>query len=616
MRKKSCQKDWPQFPEPHQDLQINFCKSPTCPAFGLAPELSVIVENNEIQQVTGGLKEGQVRKAHVVYKTSGTGKGEASLVCKLCSARKADGEPVQVSFMMKSNQAVNEEYHRISAYLESDELKCRNRECPTNLNGKPLKLKKRGFTKAGHQRYQCLTCGKSLTDSDGSRTHRRAEINLRLFDLLVSKVPLRKIAKLLHISQKTIYDKIDFIHSQCMKFVAEREQRLLDGKLKLHRLYLSTDRQVQITNWVKREDKRNTELYGIGTACLKTGYVFAFNFNFDHHELQEDIEAYARFVNDSARPKHHRDTARVWLEEEFEEAAKRAMKAPTVVAMDLIDAAAQKAKIDEAFNENLASEDFDSSTRLPAKGVLVHNEYTMLGHFLHLKHLFRHVGKTRFYMDQDAGMKNAYLSIFHNEIKAGNSDGFLVRSEKGFTVDDKRRALAETNALIRRLTGVPRKQLSSRDFIRVVTALVGEALNNMVRIGNSPELWLRYPIATMPEPEKVVAAITDISRYELQHKAHLYRKASLHAIDRFFMVARRDVNLLERPFHSATNQSRVWNGYSPYDPAMLTKLGDIYRVYYNYVNINDKRETPAMRLGLANGPVATEKIVYYGKYEK
>lgn len=157
MSKKSCQKDWPQFPEPHQDLQINFCKSATCPAFGLAPELNVVVENNEIQQVTDELAQVQARNTHVVYKTSGTRKNEASIVCKLCSARKANGEPVQVSFMMKSNQAVNEEYQRISAYLLPDELKCRNSKCPTNVNGKPLKLKKRGFTKAGHQRYQCLT---------------------------------------------------------------------------------------------------------------------------------------------------------------------------------------------------------------------------------------------------------------------------------------------------------------------------------------------------------------------------------------------------------------------------------------------------------------------------
>ena len=575
----------------------------------------MIVQDNVFQHVNTETEQLQEPKNHPVYKTSGSGKNESTIVCKLCSARKAAGESVQVSFMMKSNRATNEEYRRIAAYLEPNQLRCRNTDCPTNSGNEILKFKKRGLTAAGNQRYQCLICNSCFTDSDGSREHRRAEINIRVFDLLVSKVPIRKIAKLLHVSQKTIYDKIDFLHSQCMKFVGERERRLIDGRLTLHRLYLSTDRQIQITNWVKREDKRNTELYGIGTACLKTGYVFAFNFNFDHHETQAKIEARANLVGDHERPKHHRETARVWLENDFEEATKRSAKAQILPAANLFDAAAKKARVDEIYNENLASEDFDTSTRLPAKGVLIHNEYTMLGHFLHLKHLFAHVGKTRFYMDQDAGMKNAYLSIFHNEIKCSTSDGFLVRSEKGFTVDAKRRALAQTNAIIRKLTGVPRKQLSNKEFIKVVTHLIGEALNEMVKIGNAPEMWLRYPIATMPEPEKVVAAITDISNYDLIHKAHLYRKASLHAIDRFFMIARRDVNLLERPFHSATNQSRVWNGYSPYDPAMLTKLGDIYRVYYNYVNINDKRETPAMRLGLANGPVSSEKIIYFGKYE-
>jgi hypothetical protein len=48
---------------------------------------------------------------------------------------------------------------------------------------------------------------------------------------------------------------------------------------------------------------------------------------------------------------------------------------------------------------------------------------------------------------------------------------------------------------------------------------------------------------------------------------------------------------------------------------MLTKMADIYRVYYNYVNNNDKGETPAMRLGLAKGPVAAEKNIYFGKYD-
>jgi hypothetical protein len=81
------------------------------------------------------------------------------------------------------------------------------------------------------------------------------------------------------------------------------------------------------------------------------------------------------------------------------------------------------------------------------------------------------------------------------------------------------------------------------------------------------------------------------------------------------MNSRRGVSLLERPFTSATNKSRTWHGYSAYNPAMLTKMADIYRVYYNYVNKNDKGETPAMRIGMAQGPVTLEKIIYFGKYK-
>ena len=239
----------------------------------------------------------------------------------------------------------------------------------------------------------------------------------------------------------------------------------------------------------------------------------------------------------------------------------------------------------------------------------------MLGHFLLLKKLFTHVGKTRFYMDQDTGMKNAYLSIFKEQINQNKSDGFLVRSEKNTTVDEKRTALVETNTEIFEKTGIVRKNLTGYQFRAVVNDMILENLNNLATFPHSNEKWLEYPIATMPEPSKVVAAVTDISKYDKEHQANLYRKASLHAIDRFFMISRRDVSLLERPFSSATNKSRVWNGYSAYDPSVLVKLADIYRVYFNFSNRNDKGETPAMRLGLAKGPVSTEKIIYFGRYE-
>lgn len=545
--------------------------------------------------------EHQASKHHPLYHTAGTRKDEASLYCKGCIALKEQSGHGAVSYALKSNQAVIEEYGRIASYLaRAEPLRCINPDCASNQSDGVQKLSRYGKTLSGSQRYRCQYCGKVITDSDRRRKQRRSEINIRFFDMLVCKAPIRKLASHFGISTRTVYLKIDFIHQQCMSFIANREQKLLEGKLVLDRLYLATDRQVQASNWTHRQDKRNTEIYGIGTACLDTGYIFAFNFNFDNSITQQQVEQEALESGDLNVPKHHRIFARVWLKQEFEESARQGRR---------------KSAINTDMPDDITSEEFDVSTKLPAKGVLIHNEYTMLGHFLHLKNLLQHTGKIRFYMDNDSGMRNAYVSIFKDFIQDDRSDGFLVTGVKNTTVDEKRRAVRETNKLIKEITGVERKLLSGHEFKQVVTRLIEQKLDTLHLRDSSTELWLDYPIATMSEPEKYVAAITNISRFDSTHQANLYRKASLHAIDRFFMMLRRDMLMMERGFSSGTNKSRIWNGYSAYDPAMLTKLGDIFRVYFNFVKTNDKRETPAMRLGLAKGPVSLEKILYFNKHD-
>jgi hypothetical protein len=42
----------------------------------------------------------------------------------------------------------------------------------------------------------------------------------------------------------------------------------------------------------------------------------------------------------------------------------------------------------------------------------------------------------------------------------------------------------------------------------------------------------------------------------------------------------------------------LW-GYSPYNPALVGKLLDIFRVFYNFVEVGEDKKTPAVRLGLA-----------------
>src|SRR3546814_14352018 len=89
------------------------------------------------------------------------------------------------------------------------------------------------------------------------------------------------------------------------------------------------------------------------------------------------------------------------------------------------------------------------------------------------------------------------------------------------------------------------------------------------------------------------------------------KRASLHAIDRFFMQIRRLIMMLERPISTPSNDGRVWRGYSAYNPRIIQKLLDIYRVYYNYVAVGEDKRTPAMRLGLAMGLVTLETILYF-----
>jgi hypothetical protein len=61
----------------------------------------------------------------------------------------------------------------------------------------------------------------------------------------------------------------------------------------------------------------------------------------------------------------------------------------------------------------------------------------------------------------------------------------------------------------------------------------------------------------------------------------------------------------------SANLGRCWFGYGPYKPVMVGKLLDIFRIFYNFVEVGRNKQTPAMRLGLAKGKISIENIIYY-----
>ena len=307
----------------------------------------------------------------------------------------------------------------------------------------------------------------------------------------------------------------------------------------------------------------------------------------------------------------------MWLKQEFADATKRSSsRLERLAAGSLVEEVQRKAAFDSSVNVSGSSEDFDSTTRLPAKGVLIHNEYTMAAHFFLLRHLLGSVERTRFYMDQDTGMRGAYIAAFRDKILNGESDGFLIRASKEKTVDAKRQLVRDAQELIGEYAGVAFLKMSRKERKAVINQMLIDRIQKPLSFPNSPEKWVQHPEATMVESEKMIAAITGIDRYSLDHQASLLQMGSLHAVDRFFMQIRRAISCFERPFGSGTSGRRIWYGYSPYNPDRYSQLGDIYRVYYNFCKTNDKGKTPAMRLGLAKGPVDLEKIIYLDKYAK
>lgn len=260
-----------------------------------------------------------------------------------------------------------------------------------------------------------------------------------------------------------------------------------------------------------------------------------------------------------------------------------------------------------------SSEEPTGDEKLPDRGMQTHSEYTLYGHFLYLRHLLASVEKLRFFLDQDSGMRAACLAAFQGGIRERRVDAFYVRINKDMTVDQKRRLINESKKAITKVMK-ENPELSRREAILL---LLRQGIERSKLIGKWKDRWVFHPLAKMNEPEKAMCHLTDFGDLEPDHAAWLYNRASLHGVDSYFNRVRRRQSLLERSISSQANAGRVWSGYAPYNPNQVQKLLDILRVVQNYVLKSDKdSKTPAMRLGLAKGPVKYEDILYFTRAQE
>lgn len=569
-------------------IQVNFCKNPLCQNFGRPASMET--------QPRGlpGAREKDV------YKISGAMDGQSFLLCSCC------GEYPP----LKSNLAISEELDRITKYLVPEQTpSCPKEPCPNHSVSIHTSIAYYSFgkTKSGSKRYRCRECGATFSVGGATLRQKRPEVNETVFKLLINKMPFNRIMEVAEISSGTLYGKIDFIQQQCLAFAAAHERRL--PEMPIPRLYLSVDRQDHMINWKLAEDKRNVVLTAVGCADNKTSYVFGVHVNYDSGLDAEQVEREALEWGDNTLRQPFRRYARVWLTQDYQDSLRRYSK-QNKAGSNLRD------KVQSTYECAISREDIEVSesssfdTGLPYNGMQVHSEYTLYAHFLFLKGLFKNVGKIRFFLDQESGIRAACLSAFCEDILAKRCDAFYVRVSKELTINQKRHLKADSAKALAefRASSEVYEFLTDRDLRHIV---IKERLNELVNIGKWQDRWLFYPFPDMSEPEKAICWLTDLRdrSYDDDHLAWLYSKGTLHGIDRFFMQVRRRLSLLERPIASSSSNGRRWFGYSPYNPVMVGKLLDIFRVFYNYVEPGADKQTPAMRLGLSKKIVTVGEIL-------
>ena len=564
-------------------VQVNFCKNPKCPNFGIPPSLPKGAHRSKAAPGTPGVE-------YTLSSPSRRGARAAlQLRCDLCR----ETPPI------KNNEGLAQVLNSMSAHTEPPPpVSCPKEDCPNH--GVPFSKAlyiSYGHNTQGSKRWKCRACGKTFSVPTRSTIRQRVpHKNSLIFRLLVNKSPIQRICEIADIAPKTFYDRLDFIHKRSLAFSGKFDRQI--PQLNLDRLYIAVDRQDYVINWAGRKDKRNVTLHGLGSADLVSGFVLGMHLNFDRELDSQEIERDAKEIGDTSKDVPLRKYSWLLLEADYaahtiEAARRKRAKKPSLTLDEGIAATYEEAAIRSDIEE---PRPLSQEEKLPAKGMQVRADYTLYAHFLWLKAILRNVGKLRFYMDQESGIRAACLSAFHEEIKDRRCDAFYVRLGKEMTVDEKRKVQREARARFQAFadahTGL------SPEEVKIVMML--EEMKKAAAFGKWSDRWVRHPWPDSAEPEKAMCYLTDVEDLDEEHLARLYMRGSLHSIDRFFMLLRRRVSLLERSIGTSSKAGRSWHGYSAYNPANVQKVLDIFRTFYNFCLKGKDGKTPAMRLGLAD----------------
>lgn len=560
--------DWPRLPAAERGWQYNACPNPACVQFAVPPRYDARgparIGTRDIYTIGArGIRNNAARP---------------SLRCRSCGT----------AVGLISNAAVVEEFERLTRL---DPVRaCPNADCDhasRPLDRHPEAYIRFGASAAGTPRYRCRACGRTLsTGGRASLRLRRPEKTEEVLRLLINKVPMRRLCAIASIGPELLYQRMSLLHERLGRFARRMEIAFRQGP-RHALLRIASDRQDHSLAWGSAADRQVFELFATCSADTITGYVLAQHVNYDPDQNAMTLELRAREVGDPERPPAHRRYARLWLPYEA----------------GLADGAPEE-------RASFTPQAFDEvRLGLAGRGAYVHSTYTLMAHFLVLSEWGAVFDRIHVSMDRENAIDRAFMVAFAPRVTEGSADAFLVRMSKSLTVAKRQLEVARLrSALDDRCNAAP--ELSERHVIR---RMLAERYQHAVATQAEPrQRWIAHPMPSMQEPSREILGLTTAGRSTEDIVVGLSR-ATLRAIDRYFMQVRRKLSLLERPIESASTR-RTWHGYAAYSPRVVTEILEIFRVVYNFHLVGNDGRTPAQRLGVTDRAWSLTELID-GAYE-
>jgi hypothetical protein len=359
--------------------------------------------------------------------------------------------------------------------------------------------------------------------------------------------------------------------------------------------------------------------HGGGHRRQGSGYLFAFSPNFDASLDQDQAEAAWLAAGDAAKPPHMRATARIWTKADYEQSLARAaakkLPAPAGRKGDEVTVAVEQ-------REDLdAAEPMVEGQQLPSRGVQVHADYLVHGHYHHLRHLLRGTSRLNFSLDEDSGLLAACMAAFTDRVRDRTATVVQVRIAKELSIDERRREIADTQktfaAAVAALRNPVRLKADGLDEHRAATAVVAEEIRRLREASPEPErklqrVWVKNPAPDAAEPRKFWRYVSDDGHLNDHDVAFLLRMSTLWPVDKVFAMLRRRVAMFEPPVSSIRRARRMWQIYAAYDPRMVVQMLEIFRVWHNWLwRSPHDGMTAAERLGLTARTVRKDHILGY-----